>query len=145
MGRIGISISLFVWAFGSAPSAHALSEQCTEPLLSAAPEARSERAPQASASSLEVVVAMPAPATGLVPAPSEDEELPWCVSPEDPRCSPLPGHSTASEIAVRGFIATSPALAPPARSLPRTTRNFAAAGLVPASGVHERLERPPRN
>jgi hypothetical protein len=138
MGRLGISFSLLVCALGSAPSARALSDQCTEPLLSSGHEARSERAPQLSAATLEVVVVMP--------VPGDDEELPWCVSPEDPRCSPLPGHSTARELALRGFIAPSGVREAPVRSLPsRTAQPFAAAGLLPSSGVHERLERPPRS
>ena len=134
MGRFGIAISLLVCALGSAPHARALSE-CTEPLLSTAYDVRGERpfftAPTADALALAVN------ALG-------DEEPPWCVSPEDPRCSPLPGHSAPRELAVRAFSAPSVQPELPAPPDAHAVACSSASGLVPARGVHHRLERPPR-
>jgi len=77
-------------------------------------------------------------------APLRDDELPWCVSADDPRCAPLHNGSgplsTERHIAA-GVFATEPFPAVVAE----TVRSFTArVGLVPHPGIHHRVERPPR-
>jgi hypothetical protein len=140
MGRFGTLIGLFVCALGSAQQARALSAECTEPLSSAS-DARPER-PQLSPASMPVAYAPSAP----LPLGGEDEsELPWCVSPEDPRCSPLPGHSTPNQLALGSFVLASAVLDPPAPWALHAAQRLPARGLSPARGVRDRLERPPRS
>ena len=148
MGRFGIAIGLLVCALGSAEPARALSE-CTQPLLSIAYDAPGERpfftAPTADdlALALERASAR-ASAHASANTPAGDEEPPWCVNPEDPRCSPLPGHSVPHELATRTFSTPGPTCELPDAPEAHEVACTAAAGLPAASGVHHRLERPPR-
>lgn len=129
MGRFGTSIGLLVCALGVAQNARAAGPTCAEPDLSST-ELRFER--------YDVDPPRTAPPLG-------DDELPWCASADDARCSQLPGHSAPRELAVRG-----PAAAPTgsdaklAPSIPREQARFAGNGLPPARGVFHRVERPPR-
>lgn len=134
MGRCGTVIGLLVCVLGVAQNARAASV-CTEPLLSTPDEARDARL------DLEGLAALPS----LPVLPLSDDELPWCASAEDPRCSPLPAHSTPPELAVRVFAATvlsdqTTLACAPAREV----THVANAGLSPSFGVHYRVERPPR-
>jgi hypothetical protein len=76
--------------------------------------------------------------------PLPEDDLPWCVSADDPRCAPLRNDSgplsTERRIAAGVFLDTaSPAM------LPETIQTFTeCVGLVPHQGVHHRVERPPR-
>jgi hypothetical protein len=122
---------LLVCLLGAAQTAHAASV-CTEPLLMTPDEARD------ALLELEALRALPPPAS--------DEELPWCANADDPRCAPLPAHSTPPELALRVFAATvvtdkTTLASAPAREI---THVACADGLPPASGVHARVERPPR-
>ncbi|HMI93345.1 MAG TPA: hypothetical protein VK509_18365 [Polyangiales bacterium] len=145
MGRFGTLIGLFVYALGSAQQAHALSAECTEPLLSSPQDARSERAEQSAAiAPAAIAPAAIAPAAALPLGNDDESELPWCVSPEDPRCSPLPGQSAPSQLVLGQFIGASGVAELPARWTARTAEPFPLCGLPPANGVRNRLERPPR-
>jgi hypothetical protein len=79
------------------------------------------------------------------PAPLGEEDLPWCVSADDPRCAPL--HSDAGRLGSdtsTGFTASQAhddaALARGPSSETRTPRS----GLAPRPGISHRIERPPR-
>jgi len=77
-------------------------------------------------------------------APPHEDELPWCVSADDPRCAPLHNDSappnTERRITAGVFAAvTSPLI------VGESVRTFTACvGLAPHPGVHHRVERPPR-
>jgi hypothetical protein len=134
-------MGLLVCLLGMTGSARAASV-CTEPLLMTPDEARDaslEQEPQRSAGLL-------LEALRALPPPPSDEELPWCASAEDPRCSPLPAHSTPPELAVRVFAATVLTDKTTLASAPagEITHVAYADELPPASGVHARVERPPR-
>jgi hypothetical protein len=80
------------------------------------------------------------------PAPLGDEDLPWCVSADDPRCAPL--HTDAGRLGSEtsaAFTASQPhestTLQPTASCETRTPRS----GLAPRSGISHRIERPPRS
>jgi hypothetical protein len=79
------------------------------------------------------------------PVPLREEDLPWCVSADDPRCAPL--HNDAgrfgSDSSV-GFTAAQPhadALPPKPPACETWTPS---SGLAPRLGVSHRVERPPR-
>jgi hypothetical protein len=77
-------------------------------------------------------------------APPPEDELPWCVSAEDPRCAPL--HTDSGPLSTErritaGVFAT---VASPL-NVAESARTFTTCvGLVPHPGVHHRVERPPR-
>ena len=143
MGRFGTLIGLFVCALGSAQQARALSAECTEPLLSGAQDARGEAAYQSTELAVDTFAAV-APSAPLPLGYEDDGELPWCVTPEDPRCSPLPGHSAPSQLALGHFVVSGFALELPSAWLLRAVQPSPARGVPPANGVRHRLERPPR-
>jgi hypothetical protein len=143
MGRFGTLIGLFVCALGSAQQARASSAECAEPLLSGAQDTRGGAADQSAEVALDTFAAL-APSAPLPLGHEDDGELPWCVTPEDPRCSPLPGHSGPSQLALGHFVVSGFALELPAPWLVRAAQPSPARGLLPANGVRHRLERPPR-
>jgi len=150
MGRFGTLIGLFVCVLGSTQQARALSAECTEPLLSSPQDTRGERSDQSAALVADGLAPAARTADGLAPAAplplggDDESELPWCVSPEDPRCSPLPGQSAPNQLALGHFVVSSIALELPARWTAGAPQPFPACGLLPASGVRNKLERPPR-
>lgn len=77
----------------------------------------------------------------VLPAPSAD----WCVSPDDPRCSPVAPAPVLPEL---GAALTLLALPPSAPSLTRGSEAAlappeAAPSLGPSQGAYARVERPP--
>jgi hypothetical protein len=86
-----------------------------------------------------------ATAGAAAPAPLRDDELPWCVSADDPRCAPL--HSDPARLGSDTSIAFT-ASQPGAQSVAPQPRRPAAwtarSGLAPRPGVSARVERPPR-
>jgi hypothetical protein len=84
-----------------------------------------------------------APAHAAVP-PLHEEELPWCVSADDPRCAPLHHDSAPIQLVTRLLVtahADTPARASIPNGSPALTPHI---GLTPRPGVQERVERPPR-
>jgi hypothetical protein len=86
-----------------------------------------------------------AAAEHAAPAPLREEDLPWCVSADDPRCAPL--HPDAGRLGSE----TSAAFTASQSNASSTPRAFAASeartphsGLAPRLGVSHRVERPPR-
>jgi hypothetical protein len=95
-------------------------------------------------------IAMCAPAFGATSAahaavpPLREEELPWCVSADDPRCAPL-HHDAAPTQLVGRMLVTAYADAPVRGELPNGSQIFTPrSGLNPQPGVQARVERPPR-
>jgi hypothetical protein len=75
---------------------------------------------------------------------AEDDELPWCVSADDPRCSPLRHDAPPLPIATRPIPgAAAEAITPPPPVI-AAQRFTAHSGLAPRPGVASRVERPPR-
>jgi hypothetical protein len=77
-------------------------------------------------------------------APLPEDELPWCVSADDPRCAPLhtdSGPLGPERYSPAGVFATEPSPTTVAGAVRTMT---ACAGLVAHQGVHHRVERPPR-
>jgi hypothetical protein len=77
-------------------------------------------------------------------APLHEDELPWCVRADDPRCAPL--HNESGPLAAERRIAAGAFADDPSPPiLAETLRTFTPCeGLVPHTGVHHRVERPPR-
>jgi hypothetical protein len=80
-------------------------------------------------------------------APLRDEELPWCISANDPRCAPLNTGDTGkgpfdgdARVVLSAADTGADAAQLPLRSQSFTPR----AGLHPRHGVSHRVERPPR-
>jgi len=74
-----------------------------------------------------------------------DDELPWCVSAEDPRCAPL--HHGAGPLGAPARFTATPAYGgaattPELRLVGQNTTPRI--GLAPRLGVKHRVERPPR-
>jgi hypothetical protein len=104
----------------------------------------SARERDVAANVLALSVSAAAPHT--VPAPLRDEDLPWCVSADDPRCAPL--HTDAGRLGSdtsAAFTASQPhegtTLPSAASCETRTPRS----GLAPRPGISHRVERPPRS
>src|SRR5690349_19988369 len=104
MGRLAATGTLLC-AFSSATPSYALTAMCTEQSVSGARE--SEPSPSSSLAVCFAPLLATAPVTAPAPlawpdlAPQRDEDLPWCASPDDPSCSPLPANSSPSAMAVR--------------------------------------------
>ena len=77
-------------------------------------------------------------------APPREDELPWCVSADDPRCAPL--HNDSGPLSTeRRITAGLFATAPCPLIVAESARTFTTCvGLLPHPGVHHRVERPPR-
>src|SRR5688572_31402684 len=91
MGRAIAGLVVLGAALVLPQSAQAQSAMCAEPAFVSA--GAGERAPTESDA----------------PSPMRDEELPWCAGAEDPRCAPLPGHSSSIQMAVRQPLAAAAA------------------------------------
>jgi hypothetical protein len=124
MGRRFAALALLAALLAATQSAAALSTMCAEPSFAAAHERQEAQA--------------------LVPAPLRDEELPWCASPEDPRCAPLHGDSGSIRISMREPTAIAGDPAGIARACAGADSFTPSTGLHPRAGVHGRVERPPR-
>ena len=77
------------------------------------------------------------------PAP-RDEELPWCVSADDPRCAPLHHDTAPPQVGSRlpmAALADAPTRGDFATGHQAHT---ARAGLARNPGISHRVERPPR-
>jgi hypothetical protein len=77
-------------------------------------------------------------------APPYDDELPWCVSADDPRCAPLHNDSgplSTERRVTAGVFATPSSPVISAESVRTFTTRV---GLFPHPGVRHRVERPPR-
>jgi hypothetical protein len=82
-----------------------------------------------------------APARQALP---REDELPWCVSADDPRCAPL-HHGSGPLSTERRITAGVFATVSPPTILAESVRTVTACvGLLPHPGVHHRVERPPR-
>jgi hypothetical protein len=86
-----------------------------------------------------------AAAEHAAPAPLREEDLPWCVSADDPRCAPL--HPDAGRLGSETSAAFTASQSNASSSPPA----FAACevrtphgGLAARPGIHHRVERPPR-
>jgi hypothetical protein len=99
--------------------------------------------PTPAAARLEVEALADLPAQGAAPDESHDE-VPWCVSGDDPRCAPIGGGSTPVQVDGRTPVSglctrlTEPAW--PQGDIIFTART----GHRPRAGVSFRIERPPR-
>jgi hypothetical protein len=93
------------------------------------------------------VIAAPCTNTADCPAqPTHEDDLPWCVSADDPRCAPL--HTgTRSQDTDSHRIAPSAACDPTSMAVaPAYRASFTpASGLLPQAGIDQRVERPPRS
>jgi hypothetical protein len=76
--------------------------------------------------------------------PLRDDELPWCVSADDPRCAPL--HHGAEPISVASRQAATADADAPVRIVPNARAQVFTPdpGLAPHPGIAHRIERPPR-
>jgi putative hemolysin len=76
--------------------------------------------------------------------PLREEDLPWCVSADDPRCAPLHHDSAPTQLVAR-LMVTAHADTPARDNLPNGSQALTPhTGLTPRPGVQERIERPPR-
>lgn len=78
------------------------------------------------------------------PSPVRDEDLPWCASAEDPRCSPLHGDSSSIRMALRHPLAAAASPAPQRPTASDDCTFTPDAGLAARPGISHRVERPPR-
>jgi hypothetical protein len=81
-----------------------------------------------------------------VPSPVDDDDVPWCVTQNDPRCSPIQQGSLPSQVSVQAKLSS---VAPLVVPLPRA-RELLAEPLPSQpgqarTGGRSRLERPPRS
>lgn len=81
-----------------------------------------------------------------LPARSDDDgSVPWCMSADDPRCSPMPGGSLPPDINAQPRLSLG---ATGIDALPKlfgtTLRWCCDARDAPRAGEHVRLDRPPR-
>jgi hypothetical protein len=78
------------------------------------------------------------------PIVPREDELPWCVSADDPRCAPLHGSPRPVDSALRRAAGMPCDVAPPTIE-PNSDLEFGTrVGLIPHDGVSQRVERPPR-
>jgi hypothetical protein len=131
MVRLLAALVVLGAALAPVSNARAFSTMCTEQsFVSFADESEAE----------QDVPMQPA----AVPAPLRDEELPWCTSAADPRCSPINGNSSPASAGLRQPAAIHV-------DMPATDLVSAAEfeftpqlGLHPSAGEGSRVERPPR-
>jgi hypothetical protein len=78
-------------------------------------------------------------------AVADDEDVPWCVTPDDPRCSPIDHGSLPTQVSAQPKLSSvAPLCIPwPRARLLQAEPAFEQPGQVRA-GEHCRLERPPR-
>jgi hypothetical protein len=80
-------------------------------------------------------------------APVDDGgQVPWCVSPDDPRCSPMDGGPLSPQVTAQpklSVIATPRAVGAYALEPPAWPRKASSDDIRP--GSHLRIERPPRD
>lgn len=131
MVRLLAALVVLGAALAPISSARALSTMCTEQsIVSFVDEA--EATPEAPLQPI------------AVPSPLRDEDLPWCTSAEDPRCSPMRGNSSPASPGLRQPAAIHVGV-PVASPVPATELEFTPQlGLHPSAGEGSRVERPPR-
>lgn len=86
-----------------------------------------------------------APVQGALPLEDAGSSVPWCASPDDPRCSPMDGGPLPPQTGAQPKLV----LGAEARGADRFSTMLAAWPLTAAegdlrSGAHLRLDRPPR-
>jgi hypothetical protein len=96
------------------------------------------------------VVGMCAMSTGLAAGfeptalPSGDEDLPWCTSADDPRCSRPHDDAVPLQVASRLAAAAHVEITTPSWVDAGEQKLTPSTGLAPRAGVPIKVERPPR-
>jgi hypothetical protein len=75
---------------------------------------------------------------------AEDDDLPWCLSADDPRCAPLHHDAAPLPVASRASAATAAEAITPAPPVIASQCFTPHNGLAPRSAEPSRIERPPR-
>lgn len=138
---------LVLLALRAAAAAHA--QECTPHASRSAVELTADAISEAGAAPEQANYAEPREprSTQLpiaYPAPVRDEELPWCTSSEDPRCSPLHTNTSAAASDTRSSAATPSGAAVAPLRIGTCMKLSARLGLAPEAGISHRVERPPR-